>query len=307
MRKTLLLFLWLSSFPFMSYGQDKVGATAMKAASEAESAKEKDEGGAAAAGSGQDYETVIKAGKYRESDLVGKYKQPVWTLKRRFATTRVFVLPKGEIALEYWLITRGELTDDTGPSFEQRLEVEFGLGKRFQVDFYLIFEQEKYDAPLEASEQSIELRYAFADWGKLPGNPTLYLEWIRQNEKPEAFECKLLLGGQLAPRWFYGINLVYEVELGDEYEQEFAASAGVSSVLIDRHLLLGFEGKIAAVDEKGSRFHFSKEAKLLLGPSLQVKSANRFHIDLVPMFGTVFEDREIKPIYEIYAIVGASF
>jgi hypothetical protein len=304
MKKTLLLFLWLSSIHAAGYGQDKVGAAAMKAASEAE---EKADGKSAAAGSGQDYETIVREGKYRETDLVGKYKQPIWTLKRRFATTRVFVIPKGEIALEYWLITEGDLTDSDGPSFEQRLEVEFGLGRRFQLDFYLIFDQAKYDAPIKASEQSIELRYAFADWGKLPGNPTLYLEWIRQDEKPQKLECKLLLGGQMAPRWFYGINLVYEVELGEAYEQEYAMSAGISSVIIDRHLLLGFEGKVAVVDEEGNRFHFSKETKLVLGPSLQVKSANRFHIDIVPMFGTVFEDKEIKPAYEIYTIVGASF
>src|SRR3954468_17727421 len=33
---------------------------------------------------------------------VGSYHQPEWTARRRFPTTRVYVIPAGTVAAEYW-------------------------------------------------------------------------------------------------------------------------------------------------------------------------------------------------------------
>jgi len=283
-----------------SYAQDTIPAPGMKAASHTE---EKE---ASTPTTTSDYETIIREEKYKEGDLVGKYKQPVWTLKRRFPTTRVYVLPYREVELEYWLITKGIIKEDEEPGFRHQFEVGFGLGKRFQLDLYLRFKQGGYDESLKNEGISMELRYAFADWGKIPGNPTLYLEWIHQNEKPQKLEVKGLFGGGLSERWFYGINLIYEVVMGEDWEMEYGLSAGLSSVISHGRLLLGIEGKVSGVDSEGDRFHFSKEVKAIAGPSLQIKTGGRFHIDIVPMFGALYEDGETNPYYEIYTIAGAS-
>src|SRR5262245_40942768 len=37
-----------------------------------------------------------------DSELVGPYAQPVWTTQRPFSTTRVYVLPPGQMQVEQW-------------------------------------------------------------------------------------------------------------------------------------------------------------------------------------------------------------
>jgi len=46
----------------------------------------------------------------------------------------------------------------------------------------------------------VEGRWALAEWGKLPLNPTLYGEWKFNDHNPDAYEVKLLLGDDIAPR-----------------------------------------------------------------------------------------------------------
>lgn len=246
--------------------------------------------------------TVIGQKDIKESDAVGTYSQPVWTAKRRFPTTRVYVVPAGSMAIEYWLTTDGEMAGGSQPSYEQRLELEFGLGKRLQLDLYLIWGQDGSAAPINLTEQSIELRYAFADWGKLWGNPTLYVEWIRKNAGPQNLETKILLGDRISPVWFWGLNLVFQRALGGDTANEYAISAGVSRVVSENRVNLGLEVKAAAADVQGARFDFT-EKKVIAGPSLQVKPVPGVHIDLTPMLGVLVE-AETKAIYAIYFIIG---
>lgn len=246
--------------------------------------------------------TVIGHKDIKESDPTGSYGQPVWTAKRRFPTTRVYVVPAGDMAIEYWLTTDGKLSGDSQPSYEQRLELEFGLGKRLQLDLYLIWGQDGAAGPINVTEQSIELRYALAGWGRLWGNPTLYLEWIRQNAGPQKMEGKILLGDQITAQWFWGLNLVYERTMGGDGGGEYALSAGVSRVVVENRVSLGIEVKAALADVQGARFDFV-EKKLIAGPSLQIKPVPGVHIDLAPMAGVLVE-AETGAIYAIYFIIG---
>jgi hypothetical protein len=269
---------------------------AAKAASKAEEAR--------TAGEDDDrYTTVVGDKRFRDADPFGEYKQPVWSVTRRFPTTRVYVLPRGNVELEYWLTTQGKISGDSEPEYESQLEVEFGLGHRLQLDLYLVFGQKGHAAPLGLTNEKIELRYAFADWGVLWGNPTIYLEWIRQNEKPQKGEVKFLLGDQISQRWFWGFNLVYERVMGGEGEQEYAATAGVSYGAIDNYLGVGLEVRMIAADTQGARFDFV-EKKFLAGPSVQWKPIRGVHLDLVPMFGVEMGEEETEPIYTVYFIIG---
>jgi hypothetical protein len=60
----------------------------------------------------------------------------------------------------------------------------------------------------------VELRYALANWGKIPLNPTLYGEWSFNDNAPDVWELKLLLGQTFAHRWNWAANLTYEHENG---------------------------------------------------------------------------------------------
>lgn len=255
-----------------------------------------------------DYETkVIEQKRMKDSEKVGSYNQPVWTTKRRFPTTRVYVLPENKVEVEYWLLMEGNLEDNTDPKYTGIYEIEYGLGHRFHSDFYLKTVQNGSNAPIEILSQSIELRYAFFDWGKVFANPTLYLEWIRQSNKPQKGEIKLLLGDEINDRLFWGANLIFERELGGKTPNEYGVSGGLAYSVVDGYLSMGLEMKITAEDEQGNRFDFL-EKKFLIGPSVLYKPVPAVNLILTPLFGLKIEnedgEKESEGIYALYFIVG---
>ncbi|MCX7944344.1 MAG: hypothetical protein N2746_07550 [Deltaproteobacteria bacterium] len=256
----------------------------------------------------ENYETkIIEQKRMKDSERVGSYNQPVWTTKRRFPTTRVYVIPENKVELEYWLLMEGNLEDNTDPKYTGIYEIEFGLGHRLQSDFYLKTLQKDSNSPIEIISQSIELRYAFFDWGKVFGNPTIYLEWIRQSAKPQKGEIKLLLGDEISERLIWGANLIFERVLGGESEQEYAFAGGIAYSLIDGYLSLGLETKVVFEDDKSKRFDFF-EKKFLLGPSILYKPVPAVSLIATPLFGLKMEEEEdeeeTEGIYSIYLIIG---
>ncbi|MCX7958222.1 MAG: hypothetical protein N3B13_04175 [Deltaproteobacteria bacterium] len=256
----------------------------------------------------EEFETkVIEQKRMKDSDKIGSYNQPVWTSKRRFPTTRVYVIPEGKVELEYWLLMEGNLDDNTDPKYTGIYEIEYGLGHRLQSDFYLKTVQKGSNAPIEILSQSIELRYAFFDWGKVFGNPTVYLEWIRQSAKPQKGELKLLLGDEISERLFWGLNLIFEREFGGKTVNEYALSGGVAYSVIDGYLSVGLETKIVAEDDQTERFSFF-EKKFLFGPSVMYKPVPPVNLIFTPLLGYKMEkedgEEENEGVYAIYFIVG---
>src|SRR4051812_32816274 len=130
-----------------------------------------------------------------EEELVGDYKQPRWSAQRRFPTTRMYVIPKGKIDFEWWLrYTAPFKALGSGRELRSYYEFEFGLGHRLQFDVYLVVQQEG-TGDIKIKREQAELRWAVADWGKIWGNPTLYLEWQHRNGEGDRLEGKILLGG----------------------------------------------------------------------------------------------------------------
>jgi hypothetical protein len=227
----------------------------------------------------------------REEERVGSYAQPRWTTHRRFPRTRVYVVPAGKVEFEYWL--RVDVPRDEGPTEVQHFyEFEFGLPHRLQLDLYLVGRSEGEGGPTYL-DQLFELRYAFADWGKLPGNPTLYLEYALRDDAPDKVEAKLLFGGEIATGWHWGTNLVFEGEVsGDEEEHEYSVTGGVSRTLVDEELSLGAEVEVAFADVSGDRGDFSNS--VYVGPSLQYRPLPNTHLDLAPLFGVTGDSKAIK-------------
>lgn len=233
----------------------------------------------------------------REEGRIGDYRQPLWTATRRFPTTRVYVLPAGKVEFEYWLRTT---IDNDKTKYRSMWEMEFGLPGRLQLDLYFRTDESTDDKVIKTAEQ-IELRYALADWGVIPGNPTLYLEWIRHSEDPEQIEPKILFGGEVARGWHWGLNFVGEFQLGGDLEREYQVSAGLTRTLIDYKLSLGVEGKAAWVDTKTDRGNFEKE--YFLGPSIQYRPHPPMTINFAPTFGLTSE----SPEAQIWLNVGWEF
>ncbi len=215
-----------------------------------------------------------------EEQKVGEAAQPRWTATRRFPSTRVYVIPNGEMEFEYWLRPTIDKSGYTQTEFQY--EFEIGLPSRFQIDLYLTMEKDGQSGPLDVGGLSWELRYALADWGKLPFNPTLYFEWEYQNNAPDKFEAKLLFGDEIWSKWHWGLNLVDEREVAGDEEQALSVRGGLSYTVVDMNFSIGLEGE-AEFDSNNSRGAYQQQ--YVIGPSIQWRPLNAFHADLAFMFG----------------------
>lgn len=226
----------------------------------------------------------------REEELIGPYKQPRWTAHRRFTSTRVYVRPEGMLEFEYW--TRLDVPKEGPTKIQNIYELEFGLPHRIQLDLYFVSRIEGDNGPTHY-DTKYEIRYALADWGVLPGNPTIYLEYALRDDAPDKIESKLLFGGELSEGWHWGSNLVYEGELsGDEKENEYSLRFGLSHTLEDEKLSVGMEAEGALADVATNRGDYKKS--VYVGPSVQYLPLPNAHLDLVPMFGVTSDSKIAK-------------
>jgi hypothetical protein len=237
-----------------------------------------------------------------EEDRIGDYAQPRWTSHRVFSETRVYVIPKGEVDFEYWLkpvVNKGAPTD-----FTHQFEIEFGLPYRFQLDLYAVANQTGPKGAYQFNEQKVELRWALADWGKIWGNPALYLEWNPRDGKPPHVEGKLLLGGQIHSGWHWGTNFVFEHEAGGLQENSKEWTSGISHTIRDTKFALGMESKLAFVSEKNLRsVREPSDKDFGIGPSIQVRPLPPMHIDFAALIGTT----NTAPRAEMFVVLGWEF
>jgi hypothetical protein len=242
--------------------------------------------------------------KLSEEELIGDYAQPRWTAARRFSETRVYVIPKGQADFEYWLIP--VIPKGGGPAdFKSQYEVEFGLPGRFQLDLYAVAHKTgTKDGTFAIDEQKVEVRYALADWGKLWGNPTFYLEWNQVSAAPDHVEAKLLLGGEITSGWHWGSNFVWEHEIAGEQENANEWTTGISYTVRDSRFSVGAESQLAlvnALDSAGRRGSFSKG--FVIGPSLQFRPLPQMHIDFAPLVGVT----DSSPRMKTFVVLGWEF
>jgi hypothetical protein len=236
----------------------------------------------------------------KEEERVGSYEQPRWTADRRFPGTRIYVLPENTVEFEFWL--RPTVPRHGATEYRSLWEVEVGLPGRFQLDLY--FRTESVDRGSAQVGESIELRYAFADWNKIWGNPTLYVEWSRLEDESDSVEVKLLLGGEIAPRWHWGINLSDELSTGGDRANELELTAGISYTLADSKFSIGGEMELGFVDTQGHRGSYD-EKFLFVGPSFQYRPYEQIHIDFAPMVGIGLAGD--SPRFRAYVVVGYEF
>jgi hypothetical protein len=271
-----------------------------------------------------------RASPLREEERIGSYRQPRWSAIRRFPTTRVYVVPAGKMEFEWWNRWQAPLahvigtchSEDVdgdpatpaervceGRKLKSQYEFEMGLGHRLQLDLYLQTVQEigagEGQGDIHFDEEKFELRYALADWGVIPGNPTLYLEWARHNGDVDFLEAKALFGGEAAVGWHWGANVVFERGLGGVNETHYQVVAGVGRTLSDETLSLGVEAKVELSNDRSTDFAEGKE--LFGGPSLAWNPVPPMHVLFTPLFGVEMEGDESEGRFESWLITGWEF
>jgi hypothetical protein len=143
------------------------------------------------------------------------------------------------------------------------------------------------------------MRYAFADWGRLPGNPTLYEELSRFSDGPPTLESKLLLSGNVGERLHWGANLVFERDLaGHALFNQYGFTGGLMYVLADRVFALGGEVLVESTDMGAGDRGELAELWLQAGPCLQWHPVPPLHINLVWLFGAYGERGSTKLEYD---------
>ena len=107
-------------------------------------------------------------------ELPSAYGAPVSFSQSRFSpTTNAYVLPPGAIYTS--LIYEDAVVHFRRPDHDFTLETEAGLPYRINVAMETDIEH--YGGETQLRSFSIEGRYAFADWNKIPLNPTIFAEY----------------------------------------------------------------------------------------------------------------------------------
>ncbi len=225
--------------------------------------------------------------------------RPEWTSERRFGNTRVYIQDSpGDVSLEQWWRLQKNRDGTTENLFEE--EIEIGLPYRTQLDIYENWVADQH-RKIRHENVSVELRWALADWGRIPLNPTLYAEYKAAPARRDDFlELKLLLGTDFTPRLHWGFNCSREWQLGSERSVEYEITQGISYSVIDRLLGVGVEMEYGDVTLAGMRGH--SERRFLAGPSIQWRPAPNMHIDLVAEAGATG-----SPYFQSFVIVGFDF
>lgn len=224
-------------------------------------------------------EVTVTAYKYPLQTRVGEYNQPLWSTLRMFPSTRVYVMnPPGSAMYEKWFDIRDRRN---GPAqIRMRDEFTFGLGKRLQLDLYshTVYDGKEGEQDFDWRGFSFEFRYALANWGKLPGNPTIYWE-TKMLDGGWGIEPKLLLGDQLGKNGIWGLNLIYEGNVKptrEEQEREYAGTASYGYIL-NKDLTLGASAMYRNNDGNSTEYY--------IGPLLQYRFNGHSYLTLEAMPG----------------------
>ncbi len=241
-------------------------------------------------------EVIIRADRPKEEAYVGPYKQPEWTMHRRFPGTRVYIqVDPGDVEFEQWMEFRVPKSGKSETRLSQELEI--GLPYRMQLDLYVntLHTRDEVNSTLSNREFAAELRWAFANWGEIPGNPTLYLEYAFANGY-DVIEPKILLGDELAPGWHWGLNGVYEATVsgGPTKTEEFKFTGALSNTLIDQHISLGAAMEWSTETVRDTNMPDEIGHELLIGPSFQLRIMNKGHLDIEPLWGVTDESKRMK-------------
>ena len=186
----------------------------------------------------------------RGEEVPSAYGAPLAFSRSRFSNlTTAYVLPPG--AVFAGLIYQGDAVRFNRPDHRVTQEIEIGLPYRFGVA--IENSVEAFRGNTQERSCSFEVRYALADWGKIPLNPTLFAEWklgigdILHDEGPpaplakgeaqafidahhplpDAYELRLLLSEDFAEKFEWALNAFFEQEVTGDRGREYGFAQSV--------------------------------------------------------------------------------
>jgi hypothetical protein len=248
--------------------------------------------------------------------LPSAYGAPVSFSQSRFSPiTNAYVLPPGAIYAS--LIYEDSVVHFRKPDHDFTLEVEAGLPYRLNVA--IESDVEHYGGETQLRSFSLEGRYAFADWNKIPLNPTIFAEYKfgggrilhdegaptpnhkfgpggfdTSMETPDAYELRLLLAEEFFGRIEWAVNSFFEQEIeGDRGREWGIAQTVVTPFLLPQERLKGgIELLFRSFSDKGTRG--TPYNSFVIGPTFAWKSSRATRLDISSLFGVNHKSPELQ-------------
>src|SRR5450432_966901 len=261
----------------------------------------------------------------RGQPVASAYGAPPSFSQSRFGPlTNAYVLPSGSIYTS--VIYEGDAVHFRKPDHNFTQELEIGLPYRFNVA--LETSVEAFSGTVQDSSFSLEARYAFADWDKIPLNPTLFSEFkfgigdilhdegaptpprrfgpggFDMNQSlPDSSEVRLLLSEEFFGRIEWALNTFFEQELGGDRGREWGlAQTVVTPVLLPNEALkVGVETLFRSFSDNTSRG--TPYNSVVIGPTIGWKPTRNIRFDVSPLIGVNHKSPQI----EMFAVVSVLF
>ena len=251
-----------------------------------------------------------------DEGIPSAYGAPAAFSQSRFASlTNAYVLPSGEVYTSAIYELDAAHYRKVDHNFTNELEV--GLPWRFNVAIENAFET--FDGTTQERSFSFEGRYAFADWDKIPLNPTVFSEYkigigtvlvdegaptpgrkfgphgFDQSQKlPDAYELRLLLSEEFFGRIEWALNTFLENETSGDRGREWgvAQSILVPVFLPGEQLRVGLETQFRSFTDKSSRG--SPYNSVVIGPTAGWKPTRNLRLDLSPLIGVNYKSPQLQ-------------
>ncbi len=270
-------------------------------------------------------EAIVVSGE----EVPSAYGAPPALSRSRFSNlVNAYVLPAG--AVFAGLIYEGDALKFDRPDHNFTEEIEIGLPYRFGIAVENAVET--YRGTTQERSFSLELRYAFADWDKIPLNPTFFVEYkfgigdILHDEGPpaklgphealdflnahtplpDAVEARMLFSEEFFGKLEWALNVFFEQEVGGDRGREygFAQSAMIPVILPKERLKVGVEMQLTVFSDKGIREDpkMGESDRFIIGPTVAWKPSKNTRLDVSPLFG-VTNDAPRAQVFAVFSVL----
>jgi hypothetical protein len=184
-----------------------------------------------------------------------------------------------------------------------RQEIEVGLPARFTVGVQNHIEH--FAGDTRERSFTLEARYAFANWNKLPLNPAISAEYHfgLSNRLPDSGELALLISHDFPHLIEWAMNIFVDREFGgrESTSAGFAQSIEAPVLLPEEKLEVGLEMQYRS---GGNTIGHEDTTKgLAIGPTLAWRPTKNVRFDLSPLLGC----NDHTPAVQVFAVFSLSF
>ncbi len=233
-------------------------------------------------------------------ELPSAYGAPPDLSHGRISTlTKSYVLAPFSVELEAGY--EAAVFDHGPPGHVFRQEVELGLPARITVGLQNTVEHFEHDT--RDASFALEARYAFANWEKLPLNPTFSTEYRfgLAHHLSDSSEFALLLTHDFPHQIEWALNAFLDQEWGGSCETSggFAQSVEIPVLLPEEKLEAGIEMEYHSASEPGD----SDSGKgFAVGPTVVWRPTRSARFDIASLFGC----SDHAPAARIFAVLSFS-